>query len=195
MKNKLSRLLLILTGLIGAAALLASSGVYAGSGENFYSSPSLVAGEDRAPEGFQYTLASYHEDEFDGAKSTAWMGKDGQLVNENVTIEERSVDDWLSHRSSAQGTEFGLGVTPLFGSYGVVRAGGSSNKSTYVALGFIADELTMDETGTSNSRDDNSFSYGFGVNNSSSNFEYMMSVDQENHDVSAIGIRFTSEFY
>ena len=87
-----------------------------------------------------------------------------------------------------------MGVAPLFDSYGVVRASGSQGKSTYVALGFISDELTMDEAGTSDSRNESGFSYGFGVNDSSSNFEYMMSVGQENHEVSAIGMRFISEF-
>jgi hypothetical protein len=52
----------------------------------------------------------------------------------------------------------------------------------------------MDEVDKSDSRKDSGFSYGFGVNNSTSNFEYMMSVDQENYEVSAIGMRFISEF-
>jgi hypothetical protein len=52
----------------------------------------------------------------------------------------------------------------------------------------------MDEAGTLDGRDDSGFSYGFGVNNTSSNFEYMMSVNQGNYEVSAIGMRFTSEF-
>jgi hypothetical protein len=158
MKYKLSRLSTILTGLIGGVVLLASSGVYAGNEAYLYSSPSLVADEDRASGAFQYTVASYHEDGVDGAKPGAWVGNYGQLANENVALES------------------------------------NHDKSTYVALGFIADELTMDEAGTSDSRDESAFSYGFGVNSSSSNFEYMMSVDQENRDVTAIGMRFTSEF-
>lgn len=121
------------------------------------------------------------------------MGNYGQLANENVALEEKSVDDSLDS-SSAPGTSIGMGVTPLFDTYGVIRASSNHDKSTYVALGFISDELTMDEAGTSDSRDESAFSYGFGVNSSSSNFEYMMSVDQENRDVTAIGMRFTSEF-
>ena len=179
MKYELSKLSLILTGLIGGAVLLASSGVYASNGDSG---------------GFQYSLASYHENSHGGAKSTVWMGEYGQLTNENVTIEEKSLDDWLGRRSSALGTGIGMGVAPLFDSYGVVRASGSQNKSTYVALGFISDELTMDEAGTSDSSNESGFSYGFGVNDSSSNFEYMMSVNQENHEVSTIGMRFISEF-
>jgi len=179
MKYKLSNFSLILTGLIGGAVLLVSSGVYAGSG---------------AFEGFQLTLDAYHEDEFDRAKPTAWMGKYGQLTNENVTIDERSVDDSLDRRGSALGTGIGMGVAPLFDTYGVVRTSGKHDKSTYFALGYITDELAMGEAGTSDSSDDSGFSYGFGVNSSSSNFEYMMSVDQENYEVSAIGMVFTSEF-
>jgi len=176
---KLSKLPLILTGLIGGAVLLASSGVYAGSATF---------------DGLQYSLASYQENGFDGAKQTSGAGQYEQLTNENVTIDERSVDDWLDRRSKTPENSIGMGVAPLFDTYGVFRTSGSHDKSTYLALGYISDELTMDEAGTSDSRDDNKFSYGFGVNNSTSNFEYMMSVDQENYAVSAIGMSFISKF-
>jgi len=193
MKYKLSRLPLILTGLIGGVVLLASSGVYAGNEAHLYSSPSLAADEGRASGAFQYTVVSYHEDELDGAKPGAWVDNYGQLTYENVALEEKSVDDSLDS-SSTPGTGIGMGVTPLFDTYGVIRTSSSHDKSTYVALGFIADELTMDEADASDSRDKNAFSYGFGVNSSSSNFEYMMSVDQENNGVSAVGMRFRSVF-
>jgi len=87
-----------------------------------------------------------------------------------------------------------MGVAPLFDTYGVIRARSSQDKSTYIALGFISDELTMDAATTSENRDKEAFSYGFGVNSSSSNFEYMMSLDQEINGVSAVGMRFTSVF-
>jgi hypothetical protein len=154
----------------------------------------LAADEDRASGAFQYTVISYYEDGVDGAKPGAWVGNYGQLANENVALEEKSVNDSLDSSSSAPGTGIGMGVTPLFDTYGVIRASSSHDKSTYIALGFISDELTMDEDDTSDSRDRTALSYGFGVNSSSSNFEYMMSVDQENRDVTAIGMRFTSEF-
>jgi hypothetical protein len=194
MQYKLSRLSLILTGLVGGVVLLASSGVYAGNEAGFFSSPSLAADEDRTPGAFQYTVVSYHEDEVDGVKPGTWIDNFGQLADENVALEEKSSGDSLNSSSSAPGTGIGMGVTPLFDTYGVIRASSNRDKSTYVALGFISDELNMDETGTSDSREESAFSYGFGVNSSSSNFEYMMSVDQENRDVTAIGMRFTSEF-
>ena len=179
MKNKPSKISLILTGLIGGVVLLASSGVYADN---------RISGE------FQYTPATYLEDGFDEAMSTAWMGKYGQLTIENVTNEEKAVDDSLVRRSSAQETGIGMGVAPLFDTYGVFRTSSNHKQPAYLALGFISDELTMDEAGTSDSKANSGFSYGFGVNNSSSNFEYMMSVDQENYEISAIGMRFISEF-
>ncbi len=179
MKYKPSKLPLMLTGLIGGAVLLASSGVYAGSG---------------ATDGFQYSPVSYHEDGFDGAKPAVWMGEYEELTNEEVTIEEISVDDWLDLRSSTPEKGIGMGVAPLFDTYSVFRTSGHQDKSTYVALGYFSDELAMDEAGTSDSSDDSGFSYGIGVNNATSNFEYMMSVDEENYGVSAIGMRFTSEF-
>jgi hypothetical protein len=193
MQYKPFRIPLILTGLIGGVVLLASSGVYAGNEDYLYSSPSLAADEDRASGAFQYTVISYYEDGVDGAKPGAWVGNYGQLANENVALEEKSVNDSLDS-NSASGTGIGMGVTPLFDTYGVIRASSSHDKSTYLALGFISDGLTMDEDDTSDSRDESAFSYGFGVNSSSSNFEYMMSLDQENRDVTAIGMRFTSEF-
>jgi hypothetical protein len=179
MKYKPSRLSFVLTGLMGAAVILASSGVYAGSG---------------ASVGSQHSLVSSHEDGVDEAKPVDWVGEYGQLTIEDVTIEERSVDDWLDRRSSTPGTGIGMGVAPLFDTHGVFRTSGYQDKSTYVALGYFADELTMEEAGTSDARGDSGFSYGIGVNNATSNFEYMMSVDEENYGVSAIGMRFTSEF-
>ena len=159
-----------------------------------YSSSSFAVDQERASEGFQYSLVSYHEDVFDGAKPTAWKGKYGRPQNESVTIEERSLDDSLNRKVSVPGTSIGLGVTPFYGNYGVFRASSSYDNSTYIAVGFTLDELTMDEGGTLDSWDDSGFSYGFGINNSSYNIEYMLSVDEENFDLSAISLGFTTEF-
>jgi hypothetical protein len=159
-----------------------------------YSSASLAADEDRASGGFQYTLVNYHEDVFDGATPTVWVGKYGQLTNENVTIEEKSLNDSQDRIRSVLGTSIGLGIAPFYGTYGVFRTSTNLDKSTYVAVGFILDELTMDEADTSDSWDDSGFSYGFGISNSSFNIEYMMSVDEENYDISAISLGFISEF-
>ncbi len=147
-----------------------------------YSSPSLAADEDRVYEGFQYTLATYHVDGYDAAKPAAWTGKYSQFANENVTMDRRRSDRGI-----------GFGVAPLFGTYGVFRTS-NRDRSTYLALGFIVDEMTMDEAGTSNIRGDSGLSYGIGISKPSFNIEYMMSVDEGNYEISAIGLGFTSEF-
>jgi hypothetical protein len=150
-----------------------------------YISPSLAADGGRASEGFQNTLVIFHEDGYEGAKPTAWIMKYGQFTNEDVTMD---------HSRSVLGSGIGLGVAPLFGAYGVIRTSSNHDRSTYIALGFILDELTLDEAGATDSRNDSGLSYGIGVINPSFNIEYMMSMDEENYEVSAIGISFISEF-
>ena len=159
-----------------------------------YSSPSLAANEDRTSQRFQYTLVNYHVNGIDEAKPIAWVGKYGLLANENVIIEERSVDDWLDRRGSTPDTGIGVGVVPWFDSYGVFRTSSTQDKPTYIVLGFVTDEFAMDQAGSPYSRGDSGLSYGFGINNASFNFEYMMSVDQGNYNLSAIGMSFISEF-
>jgi len=159
-----------------------------------YSSSSFAVDKDRASGGFQYFLVSYHEDGFDGTRPTPWNGKYGQLTNEGVTLEERSLDDPLNRKVSFVETSIGFGVAPFYNTHGVFRTSSSDDKSTYIAVGFIIDELAMDEAGSSDSLDDSVFSYGFGINNSSYKIEYMMSMDEGNFDLSAISVGFTSEF-
>jgi len=155
-----------------------------------YSSSSFALDKDRASLEFQYSQVSYHEDGFNGAKPIAWKGKYGQLTNGSVAIEDRSFD----HKVSVLGTSIGFGVAPFYNTHGVFRTSSSDDKSTYFAVGLIIDELAMDEAGSSDSLDDSLFSYGFGINNSSYNIEYMMSVNERNFDLSAISVGFTSEF-
>ena len=193
MKYKRSRSPLILTALIGAVVIMASNAVYAGNEAYPYSSPSLAVNEGQAPEAFQYSVISYHEDEFDGAEPGAMVDNGGKPSYENLVVEQESVDD-SQNASGAAETGIGMGVAPLFDTHGVIRASSTHDNSTYVALGFITDELIMDDDDTLDSRDEKALSYGFGVNSSSSNFEYMMSMDQDNDGVSAVGMRFISEF-
>ena len=159
-----------------------------------YSSSSFAVEEDRYSEGFQYSLVSYHKDGFDGTRPTPWNGKYGQLTNESVTLEERSLDDPLNRKVSFLGSSIGFEVSPFYGTNGVFRTSSSDDKSTYIAVGFMMDELAVDEAGWSDSKDDSVFSYGFGINNPSYNIEYMMSLDEEDFDFSTISLAFTSEF-
>jgi hypothetical protein len=149
-----------------------------------YSSTSLAADEDRVYEGFQYTLAPYHEDGYDAAKPAAWTRKNSLFTNENVTMDLGKSDI---------GTGIGFGVAPLFGTHGVFRTS-NRDRSTYLALGFTVDAATTDEAGASDIRGDSGLSYGIGISKPSFNIEYMMSIDEGNYKISAIGLGFISEF-
>ena len=80
------------------------------------------------------------------------------------------------------------------GTHGVIRTSGEQDGSSYVALGVNLDELTRDNADTSYSWGDSDLSFGFGVNNSSFKIEYMMHVNEENYDISAISLGYTSAF-
>jgi hypothetical protein len=160
----------------------------------FYSSSSLAVGEDPESDRFQYTPATYHVDGFGEAKANAWVSLYGQFENENTTIEEIKIEESLEGRKSALGTSIGLEVTPGFGTYGVFRSSITNDKSTYLAIGITADDLFMDEADRFESRNDSEFSYGFGVNNSSYNIEYMVYMDEVNSGVAAFSVGFISEF-
>jgi len=160
----------------------------------FYGSSSFAADVDRVSEGFQYSLPGLYVDGFDGSKATAWKGEYEQPGNENGPSEERSLDYSQDRKVTAEGTTMGLGVAPFYDSHGVFRTSSSDHKPTYFAVGFVIDELAEDEAGNSKRYDDGLFSYGFGIKNSSYNIEYMMSLDEENYELSAISLGFSSEF-
>ena len=159
-----------------------------------YSSPSLATGDGFVSDRFQYTPATYHEDGFDGTEADDWMGIYGQLIYEYTTIEEVQVEEALESSKSALGTSIGLEVAPLYGTYGVFRTSIENDESTYLAIGITADELSLDGVDSLDSSNEGEFSYGFGINNSSYNIEYMVYMDEENRGVSAIGLGFISEF-
>ncbi len=160
----------------------------------FYSSSSLAAAEDPASDKFQHTRATYHVDGFGEATTNAWVSLYGQYKNENTTVEGIKLEDTFESRASALEPNIGLEVAPMFGTYGVYRTSITNDESTYVAIGITVDELFMDEDDSLESRSDSEFSYGFGVNNSSYNIEYMMYMDEENYGVTAFSVGFISEF-
>jgi hypothetical protein len=160
----------------------------------FYSSPSLAAGEDPVSDRFQYTPATYHVDGFGEATANASVSLYGQYINENTTVEGIKIGDTLESRGSGLGPGIGLEVAPMFGTYGIYRKSVADDESTYVAIGITVDELFMDEADSFESSNDSEFSYGFGVNHSSYNIEYMMYMDEENYGVAAFSVGFISEF-
>jgi len=192
LKLRPSRLSLARAGL-AAAVLLASAAVYAANDAYADGSASLAADGEQAFGAIQYAQIPYPDAEARAADPVTRVNDSGQLGYEMAAAEQESVAD-APHDDNTTGPGIGMGVAPLFDNYGVIRAGAGHENSAYVALGFSADRWTMEAADTPDNLDKNAFSYGFGVNGSSSNFEYMMSVDQENNGVAAIGLRFTSAF-
>lgn len=188
---RFSRMLKCLTG---GFVLLASSGVYADSGDYLHNPGSPAVDPDQVSGEFQHTLASYHESGSNGVKPIAWTGEYGELASENMATQESLLNDLPDRKTNNLGAGIGMGVTPLFDTYGVVRTSSNNDQSTYAVLGYLSDEMLMDDAGTVESENDGKLSYGFGVNKSSFNFEYMMSLDEQRKDISAVGMRFTSEF-
>jgi len=194
MTYKRYRFFCMLKGLACGVVLLASSGAYAGGGAYLYNATASAEDAGQVSGEFQHSLARYHESDLNGAKPIVWTGENGEFAGENVAIQESSENDLTGRTTSNLEAGIGMGVTPLFDTYGVLRTGSNNNQSTYAVLGFRADEMIMDDADTVESSEDVRLSYGFGVNKSSSNFEYMMSMDEGSKDISAIGMRFTSEF-
>ena len=159
-----------------------------------YSSSSLAADEDRAANRFHNNLITDYEEGYDEKKPIPSVGKYGQLTNLNLTTEAKSINVSLDRNRSNMETHIGPAIAPLFGTHGVLRTSGEQDGSSYVALGFNFDELTRDEADTSYSWDDSDLSFGFGVNNSSFKIEYMMHVDEESYDISAISLGYISVF-
>jgi hypothetical protein len=160
----------------------------------FYSSSPMAADEDQAAYRFQNNLITYSEDGYDEKQPIPWVGKSGQRTNLNLTTEEKSINVLLDRNRNDMGTHIGPGVAPLFGTHGVLRTSGEQDGSSYVALGINLDELTREEADTSYRWSDRDLSFGFGVNNSSSKIEYMLYVSEENYDISAISLGYSSAF-
>lgn len=159
-----------------------------------YGTMALAESEYRGYEGLQYTLVNEYEHGIDGARPVIWLGGFGQPENVSVNSEEKLIKAPLVDDGNIQELTIGSGATPLFEEYGVIRASGNLPKSTYLALGFTVDEVTMDEADLYNSWDAIGLSYGIGISSSSYDVEYMLSVDEESRGVSAIGLGITSRF-
>ena len=156
----------------------------------FYSSISFAASEGDTYGGLQYGLFTYAEDGFPDAEPTALVGRYGQFVNDNVSVEGR----------------FGIGlqddtvlgvdveIDTLFGLYGVFHTSSNSNTSFYGVLGFTKGEATASVPGFSVTEDDSGLSYGFGVDINSFNIEYMLYLDEDGYDLSAISLGYISKF-
>lgn len=159
-----------------------------------YFSPSVAAGETQGYDDFRYTLVSYQEVEFSESKPVVGVAEYDWFFDGSVSINESSSNDWLDADGRNLEAGIGLGVAPFFDDYGVFRTYSNDQNPTYFVLGYISDELVADDVTLPEGLDDRGFSVGFGVSESSFSFEYMMSVDETDYEISTIGVGFISEF-
>ena len=156
----------------------------------FHSSISLAASEGDTYGGFQYGLLTYSEDGFPDLEPTALAGRYGQFVNDNISVEGRfgigMQDD------TALGVSIELDT--FYGVYGVAHASSNSDVSFYGVFGFTKGKLTASIPGFSISDSDSGLSYGFGVDFNSFNIEYMLYLDEDFYDISAISFGYKSYF-
>jgi len=85
-------------------------------------------------------------------------------------------------------------IDTFFGVYGVFHISSNSDTSFYGVLGFTKGELTASVPGFSITEDDSGLSYGFGVDIKSFNIEYMLYLDEDFYEVSAISFGYNSYF-
>ena len=154
----------------------------------------LSANESTGASQLRYSLISDYEMEYGNPKSVIWLGGYGQPENDSGYSEVELNGGLLPGDQPVSELGVGAGVAPLFSEYGVLRANGNMPGSTYLALGVVVDEATMDETELPNSWDVIDLSYGIGVSKSSYDVEYMLSMDEEGDGVSAVGLGINSRF-
>ena len=160
----------------------------------FYSSISYAASEGDTYGGLQYALVTYDEDGVDEAEPTALVGRYGQFVNDNISVEGRFGFGLQDDTVNVLGIDVDVEVDTFFGVYGVFHASSNSDTSFYGVLGFTKGEVTASAGGISVSEDDSGLSYGFGVDFNSFNIEYMLYLDEDFYEVSAISFGYNTYF-
>ena len=158
------------------------------------STPSMAADTDLNPADIQYGLFTHNEAGSDVDRTFIPMDSYGLETNAASGAPTRSIDYTAYNDTAQPSAGIGMGVVPLFGQYGVVRSSSDNKSSAYVAVGLPIDDLNDSGVDSWDDAENRGMSYGIGINKQSFNFEYMMTVDESNYGVSAVGFGITSSF-
>ena len=143
---------------------------------------------------FPYTPVTDSENRIDELKP-ALSPAGYQATSQVETIDDKfGAESPENIRVGKSDVDVDLNVDQLYGTYGVFQARSDSNASTYLAVGFTLDEITEDNPEITDDRDGMGLSYGFGFTQESFKLEYMMYMDEDNLDISTIGLGLVSEF-
>ncbi|NNE63357.1 MAG: porin family protein [Gammaproteobacteria bacterium] len=159
-----------------------------------YGSNSFAASEGDTYGGIQYSQVTYEVDDIDDLEPTALVGRYGQFIGENVAVEGRIGFGLRDDSVDVLGADFDLEVDTLLGIYYLFHAPGNSDTSVYGVLGFTRGRISVSLLDESESGSDGSLSYGVGVNIQSFNIEYMLYLDEDDYEVSAISLGYIYRF-
>lgn len=159
----------------------------------WHSSFSLAASEGETYVGIQFSQLYYDNEEYpEEAKPTAFIGRYGYFFNDQFSAESR-LGFGLGDDTLDFGVDLDIEVEHIYGIYGLYRYV-SNDVSFYGVFGLSKGELTGKGSGTSESNDESGLSYGFGMEVKSFNLEYMLYLDEDSFEVSAIALGYVFEF-
>jgi len=158
-----------------------------------YSSFSLAASRGETYVGIQYSQLNYDDEDFpEEAEPTALIGRYGYFFNDNFSVESR-LGFGLGDDTLDFGGDVDIEVEKIYGMYGLYHLR-NNDVSFYGVLGLSKGELTSKGFGISESDDESGLSYGIGVDIKSFSIEYMMYLDEDMFETSAIAMGYVYEF-
>ncbi len=156
-----------------------------------YGSPSFAGGKQQSYLGVHLSQVAYEDEDFaEEANPTALTGRYGYFFRDDFAAESR-LGFGLGDDTAGPGVD--VEVDKIYGIYALYHLR-QNNLSFYGVLGLSRGDLTINQSGTSDSEDESSLSYGFGVEIKSLSFEYMMYLDQGALEVSAISLGYSHDF-
>ena len=143
---------------------------------------------------FPHTLVSYSENQFQVLKP-APLSTGYQAISQGDTVDDNfRAESAANVRTGKSDVDVNINVDQLYGTYSVFQARSDSNASTYLAVGFTLEEFTEDNPDITHDKEGMGLSYGFGVTQEAFKVEYMMYMDENNLDISTIGLGLVSQF-
>ena len=161
-------------------------------------SPAQAARQGQNYFGIQYALTEVDPKDsgLDEFEPTALGLKVGHFTTNNVAIEGRLGIGLQDDDQSVGPFDIEFEIDRLIGLYAVFQTSGSGTTDFYGIVGFseVEGSISIDGFSGSESEDESGLSYGFGVNIGGFNAEYMVYLDEDDVEVTAIGLGYVGYF-
>ena len=160
---------------------------------SFFCSPANAARSGNSYFGLQYAMTEVDVDVsgLDAFEPTALVLKSGGQVNPNTSIEFRFGLGLEDDNQSVGRFDVDFEIDRILGIYGVFHTSGGGPTSFYGLLGYSWAEGEISVNGSGDSEDEDGISYGVGVNFSGFNAEYMVYLDEDDVEVTALSLGYT----